>query len=464
MSPIKKIFDYVVIGAGSGGLASARRAASYGAKVAIIEAGPLGGTCVNVGCVPKKVMLNAASIRETLGEAEEYCFDVKKDNIAAFDWNKFKGKRDAYIKRLNGIYQNNLDKDNVEVYRGFASFVDANTVHVKGETEYHLEGQRILVAVGGTPIIPNVPGAELGISSDGFFELEQQPKRVAVVGSGYIGVELAGIFHSLGSQTSIFTRTEHILRAFDSSIGDTVKQEMQTVGIDFKSNSSVTKLTKTASGAIELTYNIKGEGESTIEVDCVLWAVGRKALTENINLDKAGVQMDSKGDILVDEYQVTNVPHIFSLGDVTGKWQLTPVAIAAGRRLSDRLYGPSHFQDRKLEYHNIPTVIFSHPPSGSVGYSEDEAIEKFGKDQVKVYRSKFTAMYYAMTDSHKAPTLFKMVVVGPQEKVVGVHLVGKGVDEMLQGFAVAVKMGATKEDFDNTVAIHPTSSEELMEI
>ncbi|KAG0238488.1 hypothetical protein B0O80DRAFT_392765 [Mortierella sp. GBAus27b] len=451
-----KIYDYLVIGGGSGGLASARRAASYGAKVGLIEgSGRLGGTCVNVGCVPKKVMWNTASIAEAIHDAKEYGFpDVGEPK---FDWFTLKNKRDAYIKRLNGIYERNLEKDSVEYITGIASFNKSGVVLDNGE---QLQAKKVLIAVGGRPIIPNVPGAELGIDSDKFFDLEHQPKRVAVVGTGYIGVELAGIFHALGSKVSIFSRTQEILRPFDHIIKDTLKKEMVKVGIEIVTNSKVTSLAKSESGAINVNYVSEGK-EGTTEYDTVLWAIGREPLVERLKLNEAGVTLNDKGYIHVNEYQETVKPEIYALGDVCGVEQLTPVAIAAGRRLSDRLFGPEQFKTAKLDYRNVPSVIFSHPTAGAVGLTEDQAKKEYGAENLNVYVSEFSGMYNAMK-THKTPSAFKLICAGPEEKVVGIHLVGPGSDEMLQGFAVALKMGATKADFDSTVAIHPTSAEELV--
>lgn len=463
MSAKKHLFDYVVIGGGSGGLASARRAASYGAKVALVEAGRLGGTCVNVGCVPKKIFYNAASIRDTLKEATSYGFDTS-DPLPKFNWASFKLKRDAYIKRLNGIYKTNLEKDNVAIYYGLASFLDKSTVRVEkeGQDMILLEGKKILIATGGEPIVPEIPGAELGITSDGFFELEHQPQRVAIVGAGYIAVELAGIFNSLGSEVNLFTRTPYILRSFDGMIGQLVKEEMVVQGVKMFGNSSVTGLERTKD-SILFKYKLKDEAEvKQLEVDCVLWAIGRSPIASSLNVEQLGVELKARGHVGVDSYQATLSENIFALGDVTGQLELTPVAIAAGRKLSDRLFGPERFRDAKLNYDFVPSVIFSHPPAGTIGFSEKLAVEHFGEESVKVYSSRFTNLYYSMMDSHKPPTVFKLVCAGKEEKVVGLHIVGRGVDEMLQGFGVAIKMGATKQDFDNCVAIHPTSSEELV--
>ncbi|KAF9312997.1 Glutathione reductase [Podila horticola] len=457
MPPTGKIYDYLVIGGGSGGLASARRAASYGAKVALIEgSGRLGGTCVNVGCVPKKVMWNTASIAEAIHDAKEYGFP--EVGPTTFDWNTLKHKRDAYIKRLNGIYERNLEKDSVEYISGLASFVSENSVTLGNGEEIH--AKKILIAVGGRPTIPQVPGAELGIDSDGFFDLEHQPKRVAVVGTGYIGVELAGIFHALGSKVSIFSRTEEILRPFDPIIKDTLRKEMVKIGVEIVPHAQVKSLAKAENNAITLNYVSNGQ-EASAEFDTVLWAIGRHPNLENLAVDKAGVTLNNKGYVVADEYQETVIPDVYALGDVCGIEQLTPVAIAAGRRLSDRLFGPAQFKNAKLDYRNVPSVIFSHPTAGAVGLTEAQAIKEYGVENLNVYVSEFSGMYNAMK-AHKTPSAFKLICAGPEEKVVGIHIVGQGSDEMLQGFAVALKMGATKADFDSTVALHPTSAEELV--
>ncbi|OAQ34375.1 hypothetical protein K457DRAFT_105316 [Linnemannia elongata AG-77] len=457
MPPTGTIYDYLVIGGGSGGLASARRAASYGAKVGLIEgSGRLGGTCVNVGCVPKKVMWNTASIAEAIHDAKEYGFpDV---GPATFDWNTLKHKRDAYIKRLNGIYERNLEKDHVEYITGMASFISNNSVTLgNGEK---IQAKKILIAVGGRPTIPKVPGAELGIDSDRFFDLEYQPKRVAVVGTGYIGVELAGIFHALGSKVTIFSRTKEILRSFDPIIKDTLRDEMTNIGIDIVPNSRVTSLAKADDKAITLSYT-SNNNDATAEYDTVLWAIGREPLLEKLAIDNAGVTTNKEGYVVADDYQETVVPGVYALGDVCGIEQLTPVAIAAGRRLSDRLFGGEQFKNSKLDYRNVPSVIFSHPTAGAVGLTEEQAKKEYGAENLNVYVSKFSGMYNAMK-THKTPSAFKLICAGPEEKVVGIHIVGQGSDEMLQGFAVALKMGATKADFDSTVALHPTSAEELV--
>ncbi|KAI8067551.1 hypothetical protein BC940DRAFT_274111 [Gongronella butleri] len=467
MAPITKTpeqvqkFDLIVLGGGSGGIASARRAASHGAKVALLERhGYLGGTCVNVGCVPKKVMWNAASLAEAIHHAPAYGFEAVS---AKLNWKHLKEKRDAYVKRLNGIYDSNLTKDAIQWFHGNGSFVDANTIAVAlpDGSSTTIQADKILIATGGHAFQPDVPGGELAIDSDGFFDLEAQPKRVVVVGTGYIGVELAGIFHALGSDVTIVSRTKHILRRFDDTIRVNLREEMQRIGVHFAFNAKVNSLTKTSNG-IAVAVTSDGQ-DKTIDTDCVIWAVGRGPNTRGLNLDKIGIQLDAKNQIIVDPYQATNVPGIFALGDVCGNYELTPVAIAAGRKLMDRLFGGEQFKDVKLDYENIPSVVFSHPTSGSCGLSEEEAVAKYGQGNVKIYKSKFVNMYFAMFEQNqKQFTEYKIIVTGPEELVVGLHLFGLASDEILQGFGVAMRMGAKKRDFDNCVAIHPTAAEELV--
>ena len=463
MAPIQKECDYLVIGGGSGGLASARRAsAMYGAKSIAIEVDRLGGTCVNVGCVPKKITWNAASIAESIKEAKAYGFSVQE--TAPFDWNTFQNKRANYVKRLNGIYEKNLLNDKVEYLHGLAQFVDPHTVKVtlEDKTEVDIKAKKILVAVGGHPTLANVPGAELGITSDGFFELEHQPKKVAVVGAGYIAIELAGMFNALGSETHLFFRNEKFLRTFDPMIQDKLLAEYERQGMHLHKKSSQSKVEDLGNGLKKVHYK-DHNGEGSIDVDCVLWAIGRSPELDKLNLQITGVKTNKKGNIVVDDYQNTNVDHIYALGDVADKgFELTPVAIAAGRKLSDRLFGGK--TDAKLEYANIPSVVFAHPECGSIGLTEPEAREKYGDENIKCYNTSFTAMWYSMMDSQdeKGPTSYKLVCAGKEEKVVGLHILGLGSGEILQGFGVAVKMGATKADFDRCVAIHPTSAEELV--
>jgi glutathione reductase (NADPH) len=444
-------FDFVVIGAGSGGLAAAQRAAEYGARVAIVEPAPLGGTCVNLGCVPKKVMWNAADIADGLEDAADYGFRLRP--AEPHDWLLLKTKRDAYVARLNTIYESNLAKRHIEVVRGYGSFLDGRTVEAAGR---RLTAPHILIAVGGRPMLPPIPGAELCITSDGFFALQKRPDRVAVVGSGYIAIEMAGILASLGAKTTLVLRGHKALKDFDSMLGESMIKIMRDEGIEVVTGHWPQALTRTASGALEIESR---DGRRLAPFDSIVCAIGRIPAIEGLGLERAAVDLDSYGFILTDAFQVTSGAGIYAVGDVTGRAQLTPVAIAAGRRLSDRLFGGQ--PERHLDYNNIPTVVFGHPPIGTVGLTEDAARAQYGDDNVTIYRSGFVPMYHAMT-TRKPRTDMKLVTVGPEKRVVGVHVIGPGADEMIQGFAVAVRMGATKKDFDDTVAIHPTSAEEFV--
>jgi glutathione reductase (NADPH) len=442
-------YDLVVVGGGSGGIATARRAAEYGARVAVVEAGRLGGTCVNVGCVPKKLMWNAAELVGAMADARGYGFDVQIDG---HDWAALKAARDAYVTRLNGIYAANLAKSGVEVVRGWARLTDAHRVEVDGR---RLTGARILLASGGRPNRPAVPGADLGIDSDGFFDLATRPSRVTVVGGGYIGLELAGVFAALGSAVTLVARGPSLLRGFDPLLVEAAQEGLVQIGGRLMLNSMPAALERGADRRITVQL---ASGELLPDQDAVVWATGRAPETGYIDA-AAGVACDERGYIVVDEFQQTNVPDVFAIGDVTGKVTLTPVAIAAGRRLADRVWGG--MSGRRLSFEDVPSVVFSHPPLGTVGLSEPEARARYGDAAVKCYRTAFIPLYHALTES-KAKTRMKLVTAGPDERVVGIHLAGRGVDEMLQGFAVALRMGATKRDFDDTVAIHPTAAEELV--
>lgn len=442
-------FDLLVIGAGSGGLAAAQRAAEYGARVAIVEKGRLGGTCVNVGCVPKKAMWYAAEIAHQLEDAGGYGFDVE---IRDHNWPALQQARDAYVERLNGIYARNLERRNVTLLAGTATLLDRQSVDVDGET---VTAGKIIIATGGHPQIPSVPGAEHGITSDDFFELTSCPRRIAVVGSGYIAVELAGVLAALGAEVTLVVRGDGVLRRFDAMLRELLQESLAADGIHLLTDCALAELRKEQDSSLTL---VSASGMTHGGFDSVLWAIGRQPNTVNLALDNAGVELDDRGYIRVDEWQQTTTENIFALGDVTGPVELTPVAIAAGRRLSDRLYGGMH--DRKMDYDNIPTVVFSHPPIGTVGLTEAQARERYAAD-VKIYSGAFTPMYHALTE-RKRKAGIKLVCAGPDERIVGLHVIGPGADEMLQGFAVAIKMGATKRDFDATVAIHPTSAEELV--
>jgi glutathione reductase (NADPH) len=440
-------FDLIVIGGGSGGLACAQRAALHGARAAIVESHRLGGTCVNVGCIPKKIMWNAASLAEGIEDARGYGFDVE---LRGHDWQSLKRQRDAYVLKLNGIYERNLEQRRVTLFRGRARFEAAHCLLV-GERK--LEAPHIVVASGGKPLVPDLPGAAYGITSDGFFELERRPKRVAVVGTGYVAAELSGVFHALGSEVTVFARRDRLLRDFDEMLGNALVEEMRASGVEVITAAVPAALERGSSLRLRTVDGREHEG-----FDCVLWAIGRVPNVDGLELARAGVAVDTSGAVTTDLYQNTNVPGIYAIGDVTGREALTPVAIAAGRRLADRLFGGQ--PDRHLDYQWIPTVIFSHPPIGTVGLSEAQARSRFG-DQVEVFTTAFVPLYHALTE-RKPRVRMKLIVTGSERRVVGCHVIGQGADELLQGFAVAVRMGATKTDFDDTVAVHPTVAEELV--
>ena len=445
-----KKYDYIVIGGGSGGIASANRAAMHGAKVILFEGKEVGGTCVNVGCVPKKVMWYGAQVAETLHRyAGEYGFDV---TINKFDFATLKANRQAYIDRIHGSYERGFDNNGVERVYEYARFVDPHTVEVAGE---RYTAPHILIATGGHALYPNIPGSEYGITSDGFFELDEVPKRTAVIGAGYIAVEVAGVLNALGSDTHLFVRKDRPLRTFDKDIVDVLVDEMAKSGPTLHTHANATEVVKNADDSLTISFD---NGE-TITVDCLIWAIGRAANTSGFGLEKTGVKLTEKGTIYSDEFENTSVPGIYALGDVTGKLDLTPVAVKAGRQLSERLF--NNKADAKLDYTDVATVVFSHPVIGSVGLTEEKAIAKYGEENIKVYKSSFTPMYTALGDNRQ-PSTMKLVTLGEDEKIIGLHGIGYGVDEMIQGFSVAIKMGATKADFDNTVAIHPTGSEEFV--
>ena len=448
-NPMKEDVDFLVIGGGSGGIAAARRAAQHGARTALIEGGRLGGTCVNVGCVPKKVMWNASRLAEMLDDAPGYGFSIDQSR---FDWPSLKSARDAYISRLNGIYQRNLDQAGVETIAGWARFEGPHDIRV---ADRKIHAKHVLIATGGIPTIPALSGAELGISSDGFFALEAQPARVVIVGAGYIATEFAGVMNALGSEVTLILRKDTVLRAFDHTLREVVMSEMHTSGIRILPQTQIDQI---ISGE-DARLRIECTGEPLDSIDCLIWAIGRESNVTGLGLTEAGITTDDDGFIPTDPFQNTTAENVYAVGDVTGRQALTPVAIAAGRRLADRLF--DNQPDAHLAYDNIPSVIFSHPPIGTVGLTEHEAISTFGEHNIKIYQNRFTDMYHAMT-SRKPPTIVKLVTTGADEKIIGCHVVGHGADEIIQGFAVAVKMGATKSDFDNTVAIHPTAGEELV--
>ncbi|CAG9314720.1 unnamed protein product [Blepharisma stoltei] len=440
--------DFLVIGGGSGGIASARRAAKYGAKVILVEFNRLGGLCVNNGCVPKKVCWNAAHILEGITLSKEYGFDTS----ASHTWATLKANRDAYIARLNGIYAKLLTNSGVEVIFGRARFVGPDIISV--DDSLLITATNILIATGSQPRVLDIPGKEHFLTSDAFFALETLPSSALLIGSGYISCELACVFNTFGTKATIAMREDYPLIAYDREATTKLMEQMSKDGVTFLPSSNIVEIKKTDEGLHAFFDN----GQNFV-YEKIFLNIGRDAYVDDLNLEAAGVQMVGLRKIQVDEYEATTNPHIYAIGDVTKKLQLTPIAIAAGRKLAERLFNGQ--VDLKQDYTNVPAVIFTHPPLGTVGITEQQARAQYGDDNVKVYRSSFTNMFFALTE-HKELTFMKLICVGPEERVVGLHGVGRGIDEMIQGFAVAVKMGATKRDFDNTVAIHPTASEEYV--
>ena len=443
-------YDIIAIGGGSGGSATMNRAAMHGAKAAVIEGNIIGGTCVNIGCVPKKVMWYGAQVSETLKNyAADYGYTIGE---TSFDFKTLRKNREAYIDRSRQAFSNNFNRNGVDYIEGYARFVDKNTVEVNGE---HIRAKHIVIATGSYAFIPNVPGSELGGTSDYVFAWEELPESVSIIGAGYIAVELAGVLHALGVKTDLFVRKGGPLRGFDQGIVEVLVEEMKKNGQPLHTHKVPQKLEKLDNGDIQIHF----EDGTTHTSQKVIWAVGRKANVQQLNLEVAGVELTERGFIQVDEYQNTTTSGIYALGDVSGEKELTPVAIKAGRTLAERLFNGK--TDAKMDYELIPTVVFSHPAIGSIGLTQEQAEAKYGAENIKVYQSTFAGMYSAIT-VHRQMTKLKLITLGEEEKVIGLHGIGEGIDEMIQGFAVAVKMGATKADFDATVAIHPTASEEFV--
>lgn len=443
-------YDIIAIGGGSGGSATMNRAAMHGAKAAVIEGNIIGGTCVNVGCVPKKVMWYGAQVSETLKNyAADYGYTIGE---TSFDFKTLRKNREAYIERSRQAFSNNFNRNGVDYIEGYARFVDKNTVEVNGE---HIRAKHIVIATGSYAFVPNVPGSELGGTSDDVFAWEELPESVSIIGAGYIAVELAGVLHALGVKTDLFVRKGGPLRGFDQGIVEVLVEEMKKNGQPLHTHKVPQKLEKLDNGDIQIHF----EDGTTHTSQKVIWAVGRKANVQQLKLEAAGVELTERGFIQVDEYQNTTTPGIYALGDVSGEKELTPVAIKAGRTLAERLFNGK--TDAKMDYELIPTVVFSHPAIGSIGLTQEQAEAKYGTENIKVYQSTFAGMYSAIT-VHRQMTKLKLITLGEEEKVIGLHGIGEGIDEMIQGFAVAVKMGATKADFDATVAIHPTASEEFV--
>lgn len=444
-----KKFDLISIGGGSGGIASANRAAEYGAKVAVIEESYLGGTCVNLGCVPKKVTWYASRVNDAIHRyGPGYGFKAKE---VEFDYSEFLKARDGYVERSRSGYDSRFEKNNVEVFHGHAKFVSEHEVEVNGEIIY---GENIIIATGGRPLLPEVKGVELVDNSDEFFAWDTLPESVAVIGAGYIAVELAGVLHGLGVNSHLVVRHDRPLRKFDEMITDALVEAMEQNGPTLMTHTSFDEYRKKGD-QIEC-YQ---DGELKLTVDRVIMAIGRIANTENLGLENINIHTEVDCTISVNEEHQTAIPHIYAIGDVIDKVDLTPVAIRAGRQVAEYLF--NNAKTSAIDYTNIPTVVFSHPAIGTIGLTEKEAIKAYGESEIKVYHNKFFSMY-ASASWHREPCYFKLVCQGPEETVIGLHGIGEGVDEMIQGFGVAMKMKATKEQFDSVIAIHPTGAEEFV--
>ena len=439
-------FDVFVIGAGSGGVRAARMAAGEGVKVAIADDHALGGTCVNVGCVPKKLYTYASHFSHDFENAKGYGWNL---GSAKFHWPTLVANKKAEISRLNGIYANMLDNSGAQIIRGYASLKDANTVTVN-DTDYTAE--RIVIATGGTPNIPDVDYANLLISSDDIFDLSEFPKRLLVVGAGYIALEFACIFQGLGSQVQVSYRGDLIMRSFDDDVRLFVDQEMRKQGIEMNYHSQVSNVVRQTDSSLLVTF---ADG-TNVEVDQVLMAIGRKPRLVGIGLEILGIETTSKGTIAVNDKFQTNIDNIYALGDVTGGIELTPVALAEAMTLVNHWFGDG---SKVMDYDLIPTAVFTQPNVGTIGLTEQQAREQHG--EITVYRSDFKPMKHTLSGSDER-SFMKLIVDTATDRVIGLHIVGESAGEMLQGFAVAMKAGATKADFDATIGIHPTSAEELV--
>ncbi|MCL7462642.1 glutathione-disulfide reductase [Pseudomonas sp. NW5] len=440
-------FDLFVIGAGSGGVRASRFAAGFGAKVAVAESRYLGGTCVNVGCVPKKLMVYGAHVSEELEQARGFGWSVHE---AHFDWSTLIANKDREIQRLNGVYRNLLVNSGVTLLEGHAQLVDAHTVEVNGQ---RYRAAHILIAVGGWPQVPDIPGREWITTSNEVFYLPEQPARVLVVGGGYIAVEFASIFQGLGSQTTLLYRGERFLRGFDDAVREHLEQELRRKGMDVQFESDIARIDRQVDGSLRATLR---DGR-TLEADCVFYATGRRPMLDNLNLDAAGVALNERGFIAVDEHYRTSTPSILAIGDVIGRVQLTPVALAEGMAVARQLFRPQEY--RAVDYRMIPTAVFSLPNIATVGLTEQQALEQ--EHRIQVFESRFRPMKLTLGDLQER-TLMKLIVDAEDDRVLGCHMVGPEAGEIVQGLAVAMKAGATKAIFDETIGIHPTAAEEFV--
>ncbi|WP_095168457.1 glutathione-disulfide reductase [Pseudomonas sp. Irchel 3H3] len=440
-------FDLYVIGAGSGGVRAARFAAGFGAKVGVAESRYLGGTCVNVGCVPKKLLVYGAHFAEDFEQAAGFGWSLDQ---AQFDWATLIANKDREINRLNGIYRNLLVNSGVTLHEGHARIVAPHTVEINGE---RFSAKHILIATGGWPQIPQIPGAEHAISSNEAFFLKTLPKRVLVVGGGYIAVEFAGIFHGLGASTSLLYRGDLFLRGFDGAVRKHLQEELTKRGMDLQFNADIERIDRQADGSLSVTLK---DGRK-LETDCVFYATGRRPMLDNLGLENTAVKLDQKGFVEVDELYQTAEPSILAIGDVIGRVQLTPVALAEGMAVARRLFKTEQY--RLVDYQMIPTAVFSLPNIGTVGLTEEQARE--AGHEVQIFESRFRPMKLTLTECQER-TLMKLVVDAKTDKVLGCHMVGPEAGEIVQGLAIALKAGATKRDFDETIGVHPTAAEEFV--
>ena len=440
-------FDLFVIGAGSGGVRAARFAAGFGAKVAVAESRYLGGTCVNVGCVPKKLLVYGAHFAEDFEQASGFGWSLGE---AKFDWATLIANKDREINRLNGIYRNLLVNSGVTLIEGHARLTGPNEVEVNGQRH---TAKHILIATGGWPQIPEIPGHEHAISSNEAFFLKELPKRVLVVGGGYIAVEFAGIFHGLGAKTSLLYRGDMFLRGFDGAVRKHLHEELTKRGMDVQFNADIERIDKQPDGSLKATLKDGRE----LMADCVFYATGRRPMLDNLGLETTGVKLDKRGFVEVDDLYQSAEPSILAIGDVIGRVQLTPVALAEGMAVARRLFKPEQY--RPVDYRMIPTAVFSLPNIGTVGLSEEQAVEAGHK--VQIFESSFRPMKLTLTECQER-TLMKLVVDADTDKVLGCHMVGPEAGEIVQGLAIALKAGATKQHFDETIGVHPTAAEEFV--
>ena len=440
-------FDLFVIGAGSGGVRAARFAAGFGAKVAVAESRYLGGTCVNVGCVPKKLLVYGAHFADDFEQAAGFGWSLED---AQFDWGQLIANKNREIERLNGIYRNLLVNSGVTLLEGHAKLTGAHEVEIDGQ---RYSAEHILIATGGWPQIPDIPGKELAISSNEAFFLKDLPKRVLVVGGGYIAVEFAGIFQGLGAKTSLLYRGELFLRGFDGAVRTHLKEELEKRGMDLQFNSDIQRIERQEDGSLKATLK---DGRELV-ADCVFYATGRRPMLDNLGLENTGVELDPRGFIRVDDLYQTTEPSILAIGDVIGRVQLTPVALAEGMAVVRRLFKPEQY--RPVDYQNIPTAVFSQPPIGTVGLTEEQALEQGHK--VQIFESRFRPMKLTLTEVQEK-TLMKLVVDADTDRVLGCHMVGPDAGEIIQGLGIALKAGATKQQFDETIGVHPTAAEEFV--